>query len=151
MGPVGGSSWRQPRSPREAFSRPQENRCCGSRWWAEAAGCASWIGRIRRTGAADRWARRSSTTVPTDGGSELQDYPRALARGARQLHGPCAKWRRTLRGAEHPPVHTAPPGPADPDRKSTRLNSSHSSISYAVFCLKTKKQRLNTTEHHPKQ
>src|SRR2546430_6969991 len=27
------------------------------------------------------------------------------------------------------------------DRKSTRLNSSHSQISYAVFCLKTKKQR----------
>src|SRR5689334_24880106 len=27
------------------------------------------------------------------------------------------------------------------DRKSTRLNSSHSSISYAVFCLKKKKQR----------
>src|SRR5256886_13125887 len=26
------------------------------------------------------------------------------------------------------------------DRKSTRLNSSHSQISYAVFCLKTKKQ-----------
>src|SRR5205085_6094514 len=28
------------------------------------------------------------------------------------------------------------------DRKSTRLNSSHSQISYAVFCLKKKKQRL---------
>src|SRR5438309_3432730 len=27
------------------------------------------------------------------------------------------------------------------DRKSTRLNSSHSSISYAVFCLKKKKQK----------
>src|SRR5438309_6657075 len=27
------------------------------------------------------------------------------------------------------------------DRKSTRLNSSHSSISYAVFCLKKKKKR----------
>src|SRR5438309_6402234 len=27
------------------------------------------------------------------------------------------------------------------DRKSTRLNSSHSSISYAVFCLKKKKER----------
>src|SRR3712207_8761775 len=26
---------------------------------------------------------------------------------------------------------------ADPDRKSTRLNSSHANISYAVFCLKT--------------
>src|SRR5438128_4440442 len=27
------------------------------------------------------------------------------------------------------------------DRKSTRLNSSHGSISYAVFCLKKKKER----------
>src|SRR2546427_6181580 len=30
------------------------------------------------------------------------------------------------------------------DRKSTRLNSSHSQISYAVFCLKKKKKRTNT-------
>src|SRR2546430_6403433 len=30
------------------------------------------------------------------------------------------------------------PSPAPRDRKSTRLNSSHSQISYAVFCLKTK-------------
>src|SRR5689334_23693924 len=29
------------------------------------------------------------------------------------------------------------------DRKSTRLNSSHSSISYAVFCLKKKKNKSN--------
>src|SRR6516164_5062717 len=29
------------------------------------------------------------------------------------------------------------------DRKSTRLNSSHSSISYAVFCLKKKKKNIN--------
>src|SRR2546430_12803682 len=33
------------------------------------------------------------------------------------------------------------PGWAKGDRKSTRLNSSHSQISYAVFCLKKKKQR----------
>src|SRR5256886_9597018 len=32
------------------------------------------------------------------------------------------------------------------DRKSTRLNSSHSQISYAVFCLKKKKQN-DVTEH----
>src|SRR2546430_12295274 len=32
------------------------------------------------------------------------------------------------------------PQSADRDRKSTRLNSSHSQISYAVFCLKTKQQ-----------
>src|SRR5256885_12417599 len=30
------------------------------------------------------------------------------------------------------------------DRKSTRLNSSHLVISYAVFCLKKKKQKLRT-------
>src|SRR5689334_23951229 len=39
----------------------------------------------------------------------------------------------------------APQDPARPDRKSTRLNSSHSSTSYAVFCLKktiTLAQRL---------
>src|SRR6266849_10069229 len=31
--------------------------------------------------------------------------------------------------------------PTKPDRKSTRLNSSHEWISYAVFCLKKKKER----------
>src|SRR3712207_7804606 len=29
------------------------------------------------------------------------------------------------------------------DRKSTRLNSSHANISYAVFCLKKKKKNIN--------
>src|SRR5438270_6578562 len=33
------------------------------------------------------------------------------------------------------------PGHAEQDRKSTRLNSSHSQISYAVFCLKKKKKK----------
>src|SRR2546430_11343359 len=35
-----------------------------------------------------------------------------------------------------------------PDRKSTRLNSSHSQISYAVFCLKKKKKNMNIPIHH---
>src|SRR5256886_4986618 len=34
------------------------------------------------------------------------------------------------------------------DRKSTRLNSSHSQISYAVFCLKKKKKKRRKI-HHP--
>src|SRR3712207_8984485 len=34
----------------------------------------------------------------------------------------------------------AQPGVAERDRKSTRLNSSHANISYAVFCLKKKKK-----------
>src|SRR6266568_5938899 len=38
---------------------------------------------------------------------------------------------------------TAPPH-GRRDRKSTRLNSSHSSISYAVFCLKKKKNKTFT-------
>src|SRR5256885_3476398 len=36
----------------------------------------------------------------------------------------------------------------EPDRKSTRLNSSHLVISYAVFCLKKKTQRLNRRKLH---
>src|SRR2546430_9430904 len=32
------------------------------------------------------------------------------------------------------------------DRKSTRLNSSHSQISYAVFCLKKKKKSTTTSQ-----
>src|SRR5438876_5554543 len=34
------------------------------------------------------------------------------------------------------------------DRKSTRLNSSHPSISYAVFCLKKKKHPFAETSYH---
>src|SRR5437870_10920440 len=34
------------------------------------------------------------------------------------------------------------------DRKSTRLNSSHVAISYAVFCLKKKKKRTSNHNHH---
>src|SRR3712207_7802720 len=39
-------------------------------------------------------------------------------------------------------VAEAPPG-AHRDRKSTRLNSSHANISYAVFCLKKKTKKLH--------
>src|SRR2546422_5195964 len=35
------------------------------------------------------------------------------------------------------------------DRKSTRLNSSHGYISYAVFCLKKKSIHLNSRHHNP--
>src|SRR5690349_22853791 len=36
----------------------------------------------------------------------------------------------------------------EPDRKSTRLNSSHVEISYAVFCLKKKKKQKNKITLH---
>src|SRR5206468_12807872 len=45
--------------------------------------------------------------------------------------------------AERPPRRIDRLFPAEQDRKSTRLNSSHDQISYAVFCLK--KKRLSDT------
>src|SRR2546427_5878124 len=63
-----------------------------------------------------------------------------------QLHrGPLRRQLLQLRTARRPdePGHeldrTEDPVDRDQDRKSTRLNSSHSQISYAVFCLKKKK------------
>src|SRR3712207_7162710 len=40
------------------------------------------------------------------------------------------------------PIHRQRTGANDRDRKSTRLNSSHANISYAVFCLKKKNKTL---------
>src|SRR2546430_8658291 len=42
-------------------------------------------------------------------------------------------------------IKEAQPSVLERDRKSTRLNSSHSQISYAVFCLKKKDSRLGST------
>src|SRR2546429_2518937 len=44
-------------------------------------------------------------------------------------------------------VHGQPVGIVGIDRKSTRLNSSHGYISYAVFCLKKKKKSNSRAEH----
>src|SRR2546427_6743600 len=54
---------------------------------------------------------------------------------AAQAHRPAARRRCAQRGQAHAARAALPA----PDRKSTRLNSSHSQISYAVFCLKKKK------------
>src|SRR5690606_39314996 len=52
---------------------------------------------------------------------------------------------------DRPPCHRAdrpPPHRCRRDRKSTRLNSSHVKTSYAVFCLKRKKQSATATHDH---
>src|SRR5438876_8604620 len=54
--------------------------------------------------------------------------------------GPCGSCRE--QGKEFTASHTAWRR-SSRDRKSTRLNSSHPSISYAVFCLKKKKKKKN--------
>src|SRR5207245_10839198 len=80
--------------------------------------------------------RRSSDLV-TDHAVDAERYPQAGNTEVQGRHGelcglrPCdfepvrPLWQHGLRSAR--------------DRKSTRLNSSHGSISYAVFCLKKKK------------
>src|SRR5690606_40856100 len=68
----------------------------------------------------------------------------AEGRGGRAVpRGPDRQGRRVRR------QRTGLPRPArggERDRKSTRLNSSHVKISYAVFCLKKKKKNSSTIE-----
>src|SRR3712207_7350732 len=83
-----------------------------------------------------------------------------LFRSARHASAGAARHRSAARDQRRRPRPAAVAGRAQPaarggrerrladadpheDRKSTRLNSSHANISYAVFCLKKKKQ--NTT------
>src|SRR5690242_21198290 len=74
------------------------------------------------TAAADAWEDWSRTP--------WEDRAAVLLRAAELLAGP---WRQTLNAATML-------NQSKTDRKSTRLNSSHMSISYAVFCLKKKKK-----------
>src|SRR3712207_7203067 len=60
------------------------------------------------------------------------DSPREVARLARGQERELRTW--LYRPQDRQASHFA-------DRKSTRLNSSHANISYAVFCLKKKKQQ----------
>src|SRR5438552_5757468 len=61
---------------------------------------------------------------------------------ATEAPGPKGELGHIIKGG----AFDSPPQNAVADRKSTRLNSSHQIISYAVFCLKKKKryQRLNS-------
>src|SRR2546430_10939425 len=55
---------------------------------------------------------------------------------------PICSWpksQRRIRRSRPPSAHRTAHRASTRDRKSTRLNSSHSQISYAVFCLKKKK------------
>src|SRR5205085_12182258 len=63
-----------------------------------------------------------------------RDAGRPVAHGGRRRRGGRPAARPGRYGGAHPR------GAAPRDRKSTRLNSSHSQISYAVFCLKKKKK-----------
>src|SRR5438309_7023932 len=68
--------------------------------------------------------------------------PSRPSSGKRSICGLDVVGRKRFQPAPQPAEY--PSGTPVGDRKSTRLNSSHSSISYAVFCLKKKKDTKHT-------
>src|SRR5687768_17706844 len=90
--------------------------------------------RRRRNNARPRQDRRATA----DHREELRRVP--VAEGVR-LRGASGSEQAPDQGRPGDPVR----GARDRDRKSTRLNSSHGYISYAVFCLKKKKKKENIT------
>src|SRR3712207_8512570 len=74
--------------------------------------------------------------------------PRVAVRGCRHVLADEDHPRACLRGDPRRGQHrlrVPPRRRAAEDRKSTRLNSSHANISYAVFCLKKKKYNRTTS------
>src|SRR3712207_7925714 len=72
-------------------------------------------------------------------GGEHREQARdvAPADAAQEVHAPTRPRPAGFAPRCYPPrSHMAKPAPTYEDRKSTRLNSSHANISYAVFCLK---------------
>src|SRR3712207_7230959 len=81
------------------------------------------------------------------------DRLRAQPDRAQPVRGGCRERRLGQLGAElgHGSRDLRREGRPAGDRKSTRLNSSHANISYAVFCLKKKNKttsRPSTTNNH---
>src|SRR2546430_6212486 len=99
-------------------------------------------------------SRRRHTRFDCDWSSDVCSSD-LIERGAAQVHERAVREHHLqtedVRGGE--PVLEAVGAPRIlkyGDRKSTRLNSSHSQISYAVFCLKKKDAKLRQTLCHLK-
>src|SRR2546430_1595292 len=127
-----------PRDPREKGEGRGSFRCTGAH---RAPRGTSLLSRL--PGASGEWGgvrRRPAHPNPQDD----RQTPRRVARSRAALlphdRGGHGARRRGARGAE-PGARGRGPDLVQRhrDRKSTRLNSSHSQISYAVFCLKKKK------------
>src|SRR5690242_20956162 len=103
-------------------------------------------GRGRHTRLTCDW----SSDVCSSDLAGVQEVPRGDVHDVAGMDGAAAtgdgrsSWLAVSVSDTRPPVHSGPPssttwknaGVGLSDRKSTRLNSSHMSISYAVFCLK---------------
>src|SRR5437764_8000569 len=80
------------------------------------------------------------TTLFRSGFVRYARRARPHAPGDARLHSPARRGEGHGRARPHRALHGG-------DRKSTRLNSSHRCISYAVFCLKKKKINKSHTHH----
>src|SRR5688572_31620381 len=85
--------------------------------------------------------------------STLFPYTTLFRSRAHQLAEQVEMPRRAVGGERHHLVFVAGVQEAEVagDRKSTRLNSSHSQISYAVFCLKKKKKKKKIKKKNKKK
>src|SRR3712207_7190307 len=80
--------------------------------------------------------------------AEARRAPEVDPRAGRQLDAPLGDARTDDRRGEQVVAEHVGVLDARQDRKSTRLNSSHANISYAVFCLKKKKNVKHTFTHN---
>src|SRR5205085_10731674 len=108
-----------------------------------------WFASVHTPARASRPAQASAgASVRTEGGAGAAEAGAAEARGSLDclesadptMHS-CVEILRRVVDRDISVVLLGETGTGSPrDRKSTRLNSSHSQISYAVFCLKKKKK-----------
>src|SRR3712207_7003994 len=80
------------------------------------------------------------TTLFRSDGLQLRVVRAVAGPGVRCPESDRARPAAPALGSADPYRRAGRPATARQDRKSTRLNSSHANISYAVFCLKKKKQ-----------
>src|SRR3989475_9739759 len=120
---------------------------------ARAVACALSLG-MTQTGGKRHMCKLCDEGIPQSHSASRRDFLKATAAtGAAAASLNLFAPRRAAADGGDPPEDTGRPGRRyvirggsvmSIDRKSTRLNSSHSQISYAVFCLKKKKKKVKS-------
>src|SRR2546426_4267616 len=101
------------------------------RWIVPSTTDANCIASSRARRLVSRPSNATAHDCIGDGSPPHTITQRSAMRISEATVGPSAPW----------PLVVTPRRPTSTDRKSTRLNSSHLVISYAVFCLKKKKNK----------
>src|SRR6266487_5981484 len=124
---------------------PAPERVAAAQRHAAALDRGHLLLRPRRPAGDDSPSPHVVDTATTDAG-EVPPHTASLNGRSRPCRRRCRRRTCPSRPREHSagrdqPVCAQPSGQVPEDRKSTRLNSSHPSISYAVFCLKKKNKQ----------